>query len=104
MTSPSDYEKSVVDAVFRYLYNRSNLAIVLDVFRAEERTLDDLVPEYVAEKVERLDRSACDFYGGLDDGNQRRFVELALGFETGHATSQAKIIEYARASTRSGQK
>ena len=88
--------KEVVDAVFAYLYNRSHLAIVLDVFRAEHRTIQDLVPEYVAEKVAALSQSMPHFYSALDDENERRFVELALGYARGKApaTGDEKIGEY----------
>ena len=96
--------KEVVDAVFTYLYHRSHLAIVLDVFRAEERTIDDLVPEYVAENVQRLGSSVARFYGHLDDGNQQRFVDLALEWKRNRGqypeTSGAKVSEYVVAGER----
>ena len=90
--------KQVVDAVFTYLYNRSQLAIVLDVFCAEYRSPDDLLPAYVAENVQRLARSVASFYGHLDDDNQQRFVDLALAWKRDRGaypvTSSAKISQY----------
>lgn len=93
---PEPDPKEVVDAVFTYLYNRSHLAVVLDVFRAEQRTVEDLVPAYVRENLSRLESSVARFYGHLDDKNQRRFVELALAHSRGKepATSAAKVAEY----------
>lgn len=83
-------------AIFYYLYNRSALGIVLDVFRAEERGLDSLHPSYVEEKLRKLAKSPATFYGYLDEENSKRFVDLAVKFFHGEvATSNARVAEYA---------